>query len=74
MTTNNNENHTESDRGRPFTEEERVSIRDLLEESARRKWLKSAISGWGTWVTVIVTSTILGWDTIKRLIKAAIGP
>lgn len=61
-----------SDQGRPFTEEEIISIRQLLESSERLKWLRTAISGWAAWISVVVAAITLFGEAIKKILKAAV--
>ncbi len=61
-----------SEKERPFSPEERADLREMLESAKHLRWLKSILSGWASWLTVLITSMILGWDTVKKVLKAIV--
>lgn len=58
----------------PLTDEERRALRDLIVRDARAKWLMSTLRVWATWIAAVFLAISVGWDSIKRVVKAAVGP
>lgn len=58
--------------GFPFSEEEIENLRELIRREERKKWLRAAVSGWVAWISLVMTSVVAGWDTIKRILKSLV--
>lgn len=57
---------------KPLTEEEIVKIRAIIDSDEKMKWLWASLRTWAIWITAIVGGVYVGWDFIKKVLKAAV--
>jgi len=54
---------------RSFSESEMDTLREMLEQDRRTRWLWSTARAWALWITAVVAGLTVGLDALKAAIK-----
>lgn len=57
----------------PLTEAECREIRRIIESDGRARWFWATARTWAVWVAAVVGGLTLGWDFVKKILRAATG-
>lgn len=57
----------------PLNDQELQSLRRIIRDDDRARFLWATLRIWGTWIGAVVAALYASWDVLARMVRAGLG-